>query len=133
MSGKITFIADIKSFFKDLLSIVENHFANIIFGVLIIALFFLFRKWLSKNISAIFAKLFKKNPMIGSGIRTSVQSPLKAFFLILGFYLGAMVIGFSPSVFGCSYNKGFQDMQYRPYNMGSRKLYTICDLSCDKV
>ncbi|MDO4832644.1 MAG: mechanosensitive ion channel family protein [Clostridia bacterium] len=99
MSGKITFIADIKSFFKDLLSIVENHFANIIFGVLIIALFFLFRKWLSKNISAIFAKLFKKNPMIGSGIRTSVQSPLKAFFLILGFYLGAMVIGFSPSVF----------------------------------
>ena len=99
MLNSVTFVDDVKNFFKDFLSIIENHFVNIILGAIIIALFVLFRKWLSKNISAIFAKLFKNNPMIGAGIRTSIQSPLKAFFLVLGLYLGAMVIGFSPSVF----------------------------------
>lgn len=111
MFSNINFLEDVKNFFRDLLAIIENRFVNIIFGVLIIVLFVLFRKWLSKNISAIFSKLFKNNQMIGAGIRTSIQSPLKAFFLVLGFYLGFMVIGFSPSVFA-----------------GITKIFRICNI-----
>lgn len=74
-------------------NVIADNLVSIILGIIVIILFVLFRKWLSQNISGIFTKLFKNNMVIGAGIRTSIQEPLKAFFLILGFYFGFLVMG----------------------------------------
>lgn len=84
---------NVKNDVEKAVSVVSENIISIIFGVLVIVLFMLFRKWLSKNIAAIFSRLFSSKPVIGSGIRTSLQDPLKAFFLILGFYIGFLTMG----------------------------------------
>ncbi|MBR5976645.1 MAG: mechanosensitive ion channel family protein [Clostridia bacterium] len=72
-------------------AVVEN-LPQIATGLLVILLFIIFRHLLSKNIAKIFTKVFKRHPVIGAGIRTSVQEPLKAFFLALGLYIGIAIM-----------------------------------------
>ena len=91
----IGYIDEIKAAGHTIVNFVSTNLIQIIIGLIVIALFLLFRKWLSKNISNIFTKIFKNNAVIGAGIRTSVQDPLKNFFLIFGIYLGLMIMGFS--------------------------------------
>ncbi len=76
--------------------VISNNIVNIVIGLLVIVLFLLFRRWLSKNIATIFGKIFQKRPVVGAGVRTSIQDPLKAFFTVFGFYLGFAIMG--PSV-----------------------------------
>lgn len=94
----VTFIGEIQRIWGIIVDAFTNNLFEIVLGVLVIVLFLLFRKWLSKNISNIFAKVFKKNPVVGAGIRTSVQEPLKTFFFIFGFYVGFLIMGPPDSV-----------------------------------
>ncbi|MBQ1451629.1 MAG: mechanosensitive ion channel family protein [Clostridia bacterium] len=73
-------------------TIIIENLPQILLGILVFLLFVLFRHLLSKNIAKIFAKVFKRHPVIGGGIRTSVQEPLKTFFLIFGLYLGFAIM-----------------------------------------
>lgn len=86
--GWNNFVASI----KNIGTIIFENFPQIVLGLIVIILFVIFRQLLSKNIAKIFTKIFKKHPVIGAGIRTSVQEPLKAFFLLLGLYLGFAVM-----------------------------------------
>ena len=97
-SENIGFIANIQQFWQDTVNYVSNNYIQMILGIIVIILFLIFRKWLSKNISNIFTKIFKNNLVIGAGIRTSVQGPLKSFFFIFGFYLGLLIMGFPAPV-----------------------------------
>ena len=97
-SENIGFVDNIQQFWQDAVNYVSNNYIQMILGVIVIILFLLFRKWLSKNISNIFTKIFKNNLVIGAGIRTSVQGPLKSFFFIFGFYLGFLIMGFPAPV-----------------------------------
>ncbi|MDO5448230.1 MAG: mechanosensitive ion channel family protein [Clostridia bacterium] len=97
-SENIGFVANIQQFWQDAVNYVSNNYIQMILGVIVIILFLIFRKWLSKNISNIFTKIFKNNLVIGAGIRTSVQGPLKTFFFIFGFYLGFLIMGFPAPV-----------------------------------
>lgn len=97
-SENIGFIDNMQQFWQDVVNYVSNNYIQMILGAIVIILFLLFRKWLSKNISNIFTKIFKNNLVIGAGIRTSVQGPLKSFFLIFGFYLGFLIMGFPAPV-----------------------------------
>lgn len=85
---------------------VEN-FTEIASGLVVFLVFLILRRALSKNIAKIFTKLFKKHPVIGAGIRTSVQEPLKAFFLFLGLYIGLYMAG-PPDAVMASITKGFR-------------------------
>ena len=97
-SENIGFVDNIQQFWQDVVNYVSNNYIQMILGVVVIILFLIFRKWLSKNISNIFTKIFKNNLVIGAGIRTSVQGPLKSFFFIFGFYLGFLIMGFPAPV-----------------------------------
>ena len=97
-SENIGFIDNMQQFWQDVVNYVSNNYIQMILGVIVIILFLLFRKWLSRNISNIFTKIFKNNLVIGAGIRTSVQGPLKSFFFIFGFYLGFLIMGFPAPV-----------------------------------
>ncbi len=97
-SENIGFIDNMQQFWQDVVNYVSNNYIQMILGVIVIILFLIFRKWLSKNISNIFTKIFKNNLVIGAGIRTSVQGPLKSFFFIFGFYLGFLIMGFPAPV-----------------------------------
>ncbi|MDD6807322.1 MAG: mechanosensitive ion channel family protein [Oscillospiraceae bacterium] len=92
---------------QKIFEIVSNNIVRIIIGIIVIVLFLLFRKWLSKNLASIFGKLFRKRPVIGAGIRTSIQDPLKAFFAILGLYLGFAIMG-PPAVIMSTLTKFFR-------------------------
>ncbi len=94
-SENFSFVGEIKGIWEVIYKFVTTNIIQIILGLIVIALFLLFRKWLSKNISNIFTKIFKNNAILGAGIRTSIQDPLKSFFFILGIYLGLMIMGFS--------------------------------------
>lgn len=94
-SEKFTFLGEIEDIWDTIYKFVTVNFIQIILGLIVIVLFLLFRKWLSKNIANIFTKLFKNNAMLGAGIRTSIQDPLKSFFFIFGIYLGLIIMGFS--------------------------------------
>ena len=91
-SENIGFVDNIQQFWQDVVNYVSNNYIQMILGVVVIILFLIFRKWLSKNISNIFTKIFKNNLVIGAGIRTSVQGPLKSFFFIFGFYFDFLFI-----------------------------------------
>lgn len=97
-SENIGFIDNMQQFWQDVVNYVSNNYIQMILGAIVIILFLLFRKWLSRNISNIFTKIFKNNLVIGAGIRTSVQGPLKSFFFIFGFYLGFLIMGFPAPV-----------------------------------
>ncbi len=97
-SENVGFVENMQQFWQDAVNYVSNNYIQMILGVIVIILFLLFRKWLSKNISNIFTKIFKNNLVIGAGIRTSVQGPLKSFFFIFGFYLGFLIMGFPAPV-----------------------------------
>lgn len=97
-SENIGFVDNMQQFWQDVVNYVSNNYIQMILGAIVIILFLLFRKWLSRNISNIFTKIFKNNLVIGAGIRTSVQGPLKAFFFIFGFYLGFLIMGFPAPV-----------------------------------
>ena len=89
----LTFLGAIQKTWDTVVDVVTNNIFEIALGLLVIAIFILFKKWLSKNIANIFTKIFKNNPVVGAGIRTSVQDPLKAFFVIFGFYVGFLIMG----------------------------------------
>ena len=97
-SENIGFVDNMQQFWQDTVNYVSNNYIQMILGIIVIILFLIFRKWLSKNISNIFTKIFKNNLVIGAGIRTSVQGPLKSFFFIFGFYLGFLIMGFPAPV-----------------------------------
>ncbi len=107
MFGSIDIFEDAKNIAESVFDVISNNMLNIVAGIIVIAVFLLFRRWLSKNIAAIFAKLFKGNPVVGSGIRTSIQDPLKSFFLVLGFYLGFLAM-VPPAVVIAALNKLFR-------------------------
>ena len=94
-SEQFSFIGEIKEIWEVIYTFVTTNIIQIILGLIVIAIFLLFRKWLSKNIANIFTKIFKNNVMLGAGIRTSIQDPLKSFFFIFGIYLGLIIMGFS--------------------------------------
>ena len=98
---------DVATDLKTAVEVILNNLPQIVVGIIVIVLFLAFRKWLSKNIAGIFTKIFKKNAVIGSGIRTSVQDPLKTFFFIFGFYLGFLIMG-PPAAVVAGINKIFR-------------------------
>lgn len=89
----VTFLNEVERLWTEAVDVISNNVFEIALGLIVIVLFLLFRKWLSKNIANIFTKLFKNNAVVGAGIRTSIQGPLKAFFLFFGIYLGLLIMG----------------------------------------
>lgn len=84
-----------------------ERFTDIVSGLVIFLIFLLLRHFLSKHIAKVFTKIFKKHPVIGAGIRSSVQEPLKGFFFFLGLYLGIYVFGPEPGFMAIAL-KGFR-------------------------
>lgn len=107
----LTFLGEIQKTWETTVDVISNNLFEIALGTFVIILFILFKKWLSKNIANIFTKLFKNNPVLGAGIRTSIQDPLKAFFLVFGFYLGFLIMGPPDNVV-----------------LGINKLFRICNI-----
>lgn len=88
----------VRTVLYDAYVVISENLLNIILGVLVLVVFFLLRKKLSKYIGKIFEKLFSKKPVIGAGIRSSIKDPLSAFFICLGLYIAFAIMAPPPGV-----------------------------------
>ena len=88
----------LSSVLTDTITAIYDNLINIAAGMAIFLIFLILRNRLSQYIGQICEKLFSKNPVARSGIRSSIQGPLKAFFLILGVYWGLSVAGLPPGL-----------------------------------
>jgi len=89
----INIFGDLKSAGVVTVETILDNLTNIFVGIVVILIFILSRKCLSKQIAKMFTKIFKSRPAIGEGIRVSIQNPLKSFFLVIGFYIGIIIMG----------------------------------------
>lgn len=80
-------------------TVITDNIIQILVGILIFLIFFLISKPLEKLAIKIICKLFAKRQDIKEGIQNALLGPSKAFFRILGAYIGFSVVGLPKAVF----------------------------------
>ncbi len=80
-------IENIEKFFNNYSTVID-----IVIGIIIFALFFIFRNKISKALLNIITHLiFRKNPQNAESLKMSMQKPLSALFVILGIFTGIYI------------------------------------------